>query len=95
VKRNGFHLQLTGLQGQVPVLVALTDTSFETDDLVTVDTARGGRLHIGPEKLAGIRTGPLVLQLTSRFLEPARPFGKAKFQFRVEYGIRREMILAD
>jgi hypothetical protein len=88
-----WSIVLSGLADGSPVLVALTDTAFLTNDLVETIRVRNGAILLRGARLARLAPGPLLLQISS--VDHRSPGNGAKGQIRVEYGVRQELVLKE
>jgi hypothetical protein len=95
MQRNGFIFNLEGFDSLDLIHIILTDTAFATDDINSIDTIKNGRLVINEQRLSGLKSGPVNLQLfrdkTQRIGKGVKPAG----QIFTTYGLRREFELLD
>ncbi|MDB5253626.1 MAG: hypothetical protein JWP27_2795 [Flaviaesturariibacter sp.] len=88
-----WSVAVSGLPNGTGVLVALTDTAFLTNDIVETVPVSGGMIRLRAARLQKLATGPVLLELSSVDSHP--PANGAKGQIRVEYSVRRELLLKD
>ena len=93
LSRGDLVFQLSGLNEGAPVHIILTDTSFSSNDINSIDTVRGGKLVIGQERLLNLREGPVQLQLITEWEEPLRRNGKRVGKLSLSYSLHREFLL--
>ncbi|MCW3074741.1 MAG: hypothetical protein JWP69_1810 [Flaviaesturariibacter sp.] len=84
-----WEVALPGLQTGDRLMVALTDTAFQTDDIVQSDTVRNGGILLPSSKIGRLKPGPLLLELS--FVETRPPAKGAKGSIEVEYSVKREL----
>lgn len=94
IGRGDLQFPLSGLEEGAPVHVILTDTSFASNDINSIDTIRAGKLVISEERLHDLRSGPIQLQLISEREEPIRRNGKRVGKLTRSYSLHREFLLA-
>jgi hypothetical protein len=83
-------IALPGLQTGDRLMVALTDTAFQTDDIVQVDTVRNAGIIVPSSKLSRLNPGPLLLELS--FIQSQQLAKGAKGNIEVEYSVKRELL---
>lgn len=95
LERGDLEFQISGLKEGAPVHIILTDTSFASNDINSIDTIRGGKLLIAQKRLLNLRTGPALLQLITEREEPIRRNGKRVGKLTRSYSLEREFLLTD
>ncbi len=93
VQRNAVIFNLEGLDSIDLIHIILTDTAFATDDINSIDTIRNGRLVINEQRLSGLKSGPVSLQLFRDKNQRVRKGGRTTGQVFTTYGLRREFEL--
>lgn len=93
ISRNQFELQLSGVKNSEPLGVILTDTSFLSNDLNRLDTAKNGRLQIAPQNLAEVKNGPVILQLFKNEELKLKDAPRQGGRLLISYALQRELFL--
>jgi hypothetical protein len=89
LSRENLAIQLEGMKDEEALLIVLTDTSFHTNDINRIDTARKGLLKISREDLQEIRNGPVALEINKIEERPIKKGTMVGGRIIIEYGIRR------
>jgi hypothetical protein len=95
VRRGDLILELEGVSGNDIIRILLTDTTAAGDGLSLEDSAADGRIMITFDELAGLASGPVLLEIfreTASSIECEHLAGGNLF---ISYGLRRQFILAD
>lgn len=95
VGRKNLVLTLAGLAKEDTLRVTLVDTVFSTGDINEVVPVVDGRLHITPQQLKEVTTGPVTLLLFKEQEGPIANPGVRGGTRSVTYGLMREFELVD
>lgn len=95
VRRKDLVLTLAGLEKEDKLRVTLVDTVFSTEDINEVVPVVNGRLHITPQQLKGVATGPVTLLLFKEEEGPVSNPGIRGGTMAVTYGLMRAFELVD
>jgi|GEM_PF-3620208 len=90
---GGFSLPVAGLPDGARVLVALVDTSYNSEDLHFADTIRNAALRVQGTQMQGLRSGPALLQLTSSRRHSLPEQAGIRGIIHTEYTFSREVSL--
>jgi hypothetical protein len=93
--RGDLVFTFKGLNAVDVLDVALTDTSYSSDDINDTDTIRNGRLFIPASKLSKLVNGPINLQFYKEVEMPVKNGSKEGGRVLIRYGLQREFELKD
>ncbi|HZH96138.1 MAG TPA: hypothetical protein VEY06_09650 [Flavisolibacter sp.] len=88
-----FHLE--ALKDKSLLHIILTDTSFTSNDINSIDTVKDGRLPVSKERLEALVNGPVSLQLIRNTTQVIREEGRRTGNLSITYSLHREFILND
>lgn len=95
IHRGELAFELAGLEPEDMVRVVLTDTMWVNDGINRIDTVRGGRIILSADDLKKLSNGPIQLELIREYERPIKNGTKAGGRISINYGLKREFILAD
>lgn len=96
INRGDLVLTFQGLEPVDVLSVTLTDTSFQSADIMNdTDTVKNGRLVIAAHRLSALVNGPINLQLYKEVDKPVRNGTKEGGNLHIRYGLKRQFELRD
>lgn len=93
MNRGDLVFSFSGLDSIDYLDVALTDTSFTSDDINDRDTVRNGKLVISADRLSALVDGPINLQFYKETIRPVKNGTREGGRILIRYGLRREFEL--
>jgi len=95
MNRGDLVFTFKGLNAIDHLDVALTDTSYTSDDINDTDTIREGRLVIPANKVSSLKNGPINLQFYKEVEVPLKNSAAEGGRILIRYGLQREFELKD
>jgi len=93
--RGDLVFTFKGLNAVDVLDVALTDTSYSSDDINDTDTIRNGQLVISANRLESLKNGPINLQFYKEVEVPLKNSAAEGGRILIRYGLQREFELKD
>jgi hypothetical protein len=96
IERGDLVFTFKGLEAVDVLSVTLTDTSFQSADIINdIDTVRDGRLVISENRLSSLVNGPINVQFYREVEKPVKSSTKEGGKLYMRYGVKREFELKD
>ena len=95
IDRGDLVFTFKGLDSVDRLDVALTDTSYTSDDINDTASVRNGRLIISSDKLASLKSGPINLQFYKEVEVPVKNGTAEGGRILIRFGLQREFELKD
>lgn len=96
LKRKPFTIRLAGFpENETKIHIALTDTSFTTNDVNEIADVVNGEVKVTETMLNKLRAGPIVLELSTENERVVNKGANDKGRIWIRYGLRREFELVE
>jgi hypothetical protein len=95
VNRGDLLFEMAGLPDRSPLRLMLLDTASFSEGIVRTDTITGGKLVISRQELGMLRNGPINMEFFTEKERIVKEGNKRIGRISVNYGLKREFLLAD
>ncbi|MFL5809886.1 MAG: hypothetical protein ACJ749_10225 [Flavisolibacter sp.] len=96
IARQPFVIKLRNLPEKTIFMnIVMTDTSYESNDVIDIIPVSNGVVPITQEMLARLAPGPINLELSREEIKPLKEKTRTGGRLVIQYGLKREFELID